>query len=87
MGEDDALGRMKKALADFHPTLGIGRGRCPPSYQALANVEDAALLAELGIGLSDGESDDAEGEDPPTEVGQSEELTGSTNDQTNPPPA
>lgn len=84
MGEDDALDRMKKAFAESHPTFAWDAAMA--SYQVLANAEDAAILAKLNIGLSDGESNDAEGEDPPTKLGRSEELTGSTNDLTDPPP-
>lgn len=57
MGEDDALKRMKKALAGSHPDLSWDS--VVSSYQALAKAEDAALLAELNIGLSEEESDDA----------------------------
>lgn len=87
MGEDDTLKRMKKALAGSHPDL--SRDSVVSSYQALAKAEDAALLAELNIALSEDESDDAEDAEEvvPTDAVRSQELTGSTSDQTDPPAA
>lgn len=85
MGEDDALDRMKQGLAESHPTFAWGEGMA--SYQALADAEDAAVLAELNIGLTNDESDDVEGVDPPAEVGRSEKFTGSTDDPTDSPPS
>lgn len=85
MGVDDALGRMKKALTEAQP--GLSWEDVMAKYKALADVEDAAILGELGIGLSEDESENAEEGANPTEVGRSEELTWSTNDQTDPPPS
>lgn len=78
MGEDDALGRMKKALSEAQPSLAWDDVMA--KNQVLVSAEDAAILAELAINFSDDESEDAEEEANAKEVGRSEELTGSTND-------
>ena len=70
--------RLKEALAKSHP-----------SFSWSEDVEDQALLAELNINLSDSEEavdveEEAIGEDQQPEVARSEELVGSTNEQTNP---
>lgn len=58
MGEDDALDKMKKALAESHHTFAWDEAMA--SYKALVDAEDAALLTELNIGLSGSESDEAD---------------------------
>lgn len=55
------------------------------NYKALTDAKDASYLAKLGIAL-DEESEDAEEEANPAEVGRFEELTGSTTDVIDPPP-
>lgn len=85
MGEDDALGLMKKALAKSHPSFAWDEAMA--SYKALADAEDQALLTELNIGLSDDDLGEAEEEHPSTAVAGSEELTGSTNEPPTDPPA
>ncbi|XP_048491363.1 uncharacterized protein LOC125492696 [Beta vulgaris subsp. vulgaris] len=88
MGVDDALKRMKAALARSHPSLPWSEVK--GSYDALLREEDQALLAELHIALSD-EDDDEDGdeaevaEEQDQGVARSEEHHDSTNDQTEPP--
>ena len=61
------------------------------SYKALLEEEDRALLSELNITLTDDDDDDDEaadevaGEDQQPEVARCAELSGSNNEQTNPP--
>lgn len=62
MGEEEALERMKKALAKSHPTFAWDEAMA--SYIVLADAEDAAIVVELNIRLSDEESGEAEEEDP-----------------------
>ena len=89
MGQDDALKRLKEALAKSHPSFSWSEAMA--SYKALQEVEDQTLLAELNINLSEDseEAVDAEeeaiGEDQQPEVARSEELAGSTNEQADPP--
>ena len=53
MGVDDALKRMKAALAKSHPSFSWSAAM--ESYKALQDAEDQALLAELNIDLSEDE--------------------------------
>lgn len=85
MGEDDALKRMKTALAKSHPSFSWDEAMA--SYKVLADAEDQSLLAELNIALSEDESDEVEEGDPQPEVARSEELTGSSNEQADHPAA
>lgn len=85
MGEDDALDRIEKAVPESHPSLPWDEVMA--KYKSLTDTEDAAYLAELGIALDEEEFGDAEEKANPIEVGRFEELTGSTIDVVDPPPA
>ncbi|XP_057248242.1 uncharacterized protein LOC125493659 [Beta vulgaris subsp. vulgaris] len=91
MGVDDALKRMKAALARSHPSLPWSEVK--GSYDALLKEEDQALLAELHIALSDEDDDEDDGEEAEVAeeqdqgVARSEDHHGSTNDQTDLPAA
>lgn len=58
MGEDDALDHMKKALAESHPDISLDD--ILSKYKALADAEDAALQAELGLDEAKKESEKLE---------------------------
>lgn len=66
-------------MAEYHPDLPWTD--VLSKYKALANAEDAALMAELGMDEVDEEESEEVGEGAnPVDVGRSEELVGSTTD-------
>ncbi|XP_057248943.1 uncharacterized protein LOC125495191 [Beta vulgaris subsp. vulgaris] len=94
MGHDDALKRLKEALAKSHPCFSWSEAMA--SYKTLQDAEDQAIIAELNIYLSEGSEEAAEVEEAAEEaveedqgqgVARSEELNESTNEQTDPPVA